>query len=52
MVRGKHCGTPSDRWYASAIEGIEQDTVKIAFEEKMAGHLDTLKTGQVPKKGA
>ena len=48
----KHCDTPSDRWHASAIRGIEQDAVQRAFEEKVAVQLDTLKRlGKFPKKG-
>ena len=51
-TRSKRCDTPSDRWYASAIKGIEQDTVQCAFEEKVTGQLDTLKRlGKFPKKG-
>ena len=52
VIRGKHCDTPSDRWYASAIKGIEQNTVQHAFEDKMAEQLGTLKRlGKFPKKG-
>ena len=48
----KHCDTPSDRWYASAIKGIEQDAIQRAFEEKVAVQLDALKRlGKFPKKG-
>ena len=51
-IRGKHCDTPSGRWYASAIKGIEQDAIQRAFEEKVAVQLDTLKRrGRLPKKG-
>ena len=51
-VRSKHYDTPSDRWYASAIKEIEQDALQRAFEEKVAGQLDTLKRlGKFPKKG-
>ena len=51
-IKRKDCNTPSDRWYASAIKGIEQDTVQHMFEEKIAVQLDTLKKlGKFPKKG-
>ena len=46
------CSTPSDRWYASAIKGMEQDAVQHAFEEKIAAQLDTFKRlGRLPKEG-
>ena len=49
---GKHCDTPSDRRYASAIKEIEQDAIQRAFEEKVAVQLDALKRlGKFPKKG-
>ena len=52
VIRGKRCDTPSDRWYASAIKGIEQNTVQHAFEDKMAEQLGTIKRlGKFPKKG-
>ena len=51
-IKRKDCNTPSDRWYASAIKGIEQDTVQHMFEDKVAVQLDTLKKlGKFPKKG-
>ena len=48
----KYCNTPSDRWYASAIKGIERDTIQHTFEDKIAGQLGTLKKlDMLPKKG-
>ena len=51
-IKRKHCNTLSDRWgHASAIKGIEQDTIQHMFENKTAGQLDTLKKlGRLPKK--
>ena len=51
-IKRKYCNTPSDRWHASAIKGIEQDTIQHTFEDKIAVQLDTLKKlGKFPKKG-
>ncbi len=50
--RRKGCDTPSDRWIASAIKGIEQDAIQHTLEDKIARHLETLKRlGRFPKKG-
>ena len=47
----KHCDTPSDRWCASAIKEIEQEVIRCAFEEKVAGQIDIFKRlGRFPKK--
>ena len=49
--RGRYCDTPSDRGFASAIKGIEQDAIQCAFEEKVIGQLDTFKRlDRFPKK--
>ena len=50
-IKRKHCNTPSDRWYASAIKRIEQNRIQYTFEDKIAGQLDTLKKlDKFPKK--
>ena len=51
-IKRKDCNTPSDRWYASAIKGIDQDIIQHMFEDKVAEQIDTQKTRQVSKKGA
>ena len=49
-IKRIRCSTPSDRWYASAIKGMEQDAVQHAFEEKIAAQLGTFKRlGRLPK---
>ena len=51
-VRCKYYNTPSDRWYASAIKGIKQDTLQCVFEEKIAVQINALKRlDKFPKKG-
>ena len=35
-IRRMHRNAPSDRWYASAIKGVKQDTVQRAFEGRVA----------------
>ena len=51
-IKRKDCNTPSDRWYASAIKGIEQYTVQHMFKDKIAEQIDTLKKlDKFPKKG-
>ena len=51
-IKRKDCNTPSDRWYASAIKGIDRDIIQHMFEDKVAVQLDTLKRlGKFPKKG-
>ena len=51
-TRSKRCDTPSDRWYASVIKGIEPDALQCVFEEKIAVQISTLKRlGKFPKKG-
>ena len=52
VIKRKDCNTPSDRWYASAIKGIDQDIIQHMFEDKVAEQIDTLKKlGKFPKKG-
>ena len=51
-IKRIRCSTPSDRWHASAIKGMEQDAVRHAFEEKVAAQLDAFKRlGRFPKEG-
>ena len=50
-IKRKDCNTPSGRWYALAIKGIEQDTVQHVFEDKVAEQIGTLKKlDKFPKK--
>ena len=51
-IKRKDCNTPSDRWYASAIKGIDQDIIQHMFKDKIAEQIDTLKKlDKFPKKG-
>ncbi len=51
-VKQKNSNTPSDRWYASAIKGISEETVQDVFQLQIARQVKILKKmGKIPKKG-
>ncbi len=51
-VKQKNNNMPSDRWYASAIKGITQESVQDVFQSQIARQIKILKKmGKIPKKG-
>ena len=50
-VKQKNSNMPSDRWYASAIKGITQESVQDVFQSQIARQIEILKKiGKIPKK--